>query len=140
MEDARLAWVVEDTQNTAATGKGDTQMGVAGVVQDSRDNTHGGSLVLLAMDHCHVDLWCTPDNHTVRLIAATVDEKLVDEMVGDPLEGRCVLGVRGADSSIRGSILVHRKEDNVPVPWKGEDARLSSIQTRGWLEGSSSLC
>ena len=84
-----------DTQNTPATDRGDTQVGVvAEAVQNSTDNTHVGFRALLAMDHCHVELRCAPDSHTVRPIAATVDEqKPADEtMAADP-DGTYVLGV-----------------------------------------------
>jgi len=144
--DAQLAGAVGDTQNTPATDdKGDTQVGVAGAAQDSMDSTRGGGFpALLAMDHCHVDveLRCTPDNHTVRLVAATVDEKkLIDETTAGDLDGTRVLGV--VDNPIRGSMRVHRKEGKVQEeedPWRGEDVCLPGIQALELLEASSSLC
>ena len=142
VEDGRLARVVGDTQYTPATDR-DTQV-VAGAAQDSTDNTRVGFRVLLAMDHCHVELRCTLGNHTVRLIAATGDEKSIDETTARSPGGTYVLeGGHVLDNSIRGSMRAHRKEGNVPEgedPWLGGVVTLSRTQAQGLLEATSNLC
>jgi len=117
VDDARLARAVGDTQCTPATDNGDTQPVAA--VQDSTDNTRVGFRVLLAMDHCNVGLRCTPGNHTVRLIAATVDEKSIDETTVRDLDGTYALGeAHVVGNSVRENMRVRHKEGNVP---EGED-------------------
>lgn len=116
VDDAQLARAVGDTQYTPATDKGDTRRGV----RDSTDKTHVGFRVLLAMDHCNVGLRCTPGNHTVRLIAATVDEKKsIDETTVRDQDGTRAQGeVHVVSNSIRENMRVQHKEGNVP---EGED-------------------
>lgn len=118
MEDAQLARAVGDSQYTPATDKGYTHV-VAEGVQDSTDNTQVGFRVLLAMDHCNGGFRCIPENHTARLIVATVDEKSIEQTMVGGLDGTYVPGeVHVGSNSRRGDMWVHRKGGNVP---KGED-------------------
>lgn len=120
MADARLAGPGGDTPNTPATDKWDTLVGVAEAAQDSTDSTRGaGFLVLLAMDHCHVEFRCTPDKNTVRLAAATVDEKKQVDETRVP-DGTCVPGVVSVVDNPGSMGRVHRKEGKV---LEGEDLR-----------------